>query len=189
METLKHFIERTKGTAVDFPNTDHDTNLKGQCVTLVQNYIYSCLGQPYTARGNAVDWIQTYVNEGLGYTVSDQKTGDIIVFPNEASGYGHIGIWVDGKIYDQNNLRHDNGLAGFGEIFSWDFVTLRPNANLIIDEPNEEPKPTNKKSDYEVALDVIEGYYGNGNDRVVNLTNAGYDYDTIQAIVNEILGQ
>ncbi len=166
METLEHFIERTKGTAVDFPNVDHDTNLKGQCVTLVQNYIYSCFGQPYTARGNAVDWIQTYVAEGLGYTTSDQQTGDIIVFPNEASGYGHIGIWVDGKIYDQNNLRHDNGLAGFGDIFSWDFVTLRPNVELSKDEKPIEPQPEPKDESFKVGDKVkvkeLVDYNGTG---------------------------
>lgn len=164
METLEHFIERTKGTAVDFPNVDHDTNLKGHCVTLVQNYIYSCFGQPYTARGNAVDWIQTYVAEGLGYTTSDQQTGDIIVFPNEANGYGHIGIWVDGRIYDQNNLRHDNGLAGFGDIFSWDFVTLRPNVELSKDEKPTEPeqKDENFKVGDKVKVKELVDYNGTG---------------------------
>lgn len=135
MKSLEKFIEETKGTQVDFPEGNLPTNLKGQCVTLVQNYIYSCLGQPYTARGNAKDWVKSYVNEGLGETVSDQKTGDIIVFQKEAKGYGHIAIWVDGRIYDQNNLRHDNGLAGYGDIFSYDFVTLRPNTEVIVNEP------------------------------------------------------
>lgn len=151
METLEHFIERTKGTAVDFPNVDHDTNLKGQCVTLVQNYIYSCLGQPYTARGDAKDWIYTYVNEGLGHTSSDQQDGDIIVFPNEGNGYGHIGIWYKNNIYDQNNLRHDNGLAGLCNVFSWDFVTLRPNVSLPKEDKPKENKPKPKDDSFKVG--------------------------------------
>lgn len=138
--SLEEFINKTKGTKVDIP-WGEDTSLKGQCVSLVQTYIQECLEQPAHPRGNAVDWIQTYVNEGLGYTVSDQKTGDIIVFPNEADGYGHIAIWVDGRLYDQNNLRHDNGLAGYCDVFSWDFVTLRPNAEVIVNEIKEEPTP------------------------------------------------
>lgn len=125
-KSLNEFIEETKGTQVDVPWKSKN-NLKGECVSLIQQYISQCLDQPAKARGHAIDWIQSYVNEGLGHTVSDQRTGDIIVFPKESEGKGHIAIYVDGKLYDQNNLRHDNGLAGFGEIFSWDFVTLRPN--------------------------------------------------------------
>ena len=140
-KTLEKFIEETKGTQVDVP-WETDGHLKGQCVSLVQCYISECLEQPAQPRGNAVDWIETYVEEGLGHTTADQKTGDLIVFPNEADGLGHIGIYVDGLIYDQNNLRHDNGLAGFGEIFSWNFVTLRPNTEVIISQPKEEEGQT-----------------------------------------------
>ena len=136
--SLEKFIEKTKGTQVDVPWVTEPSKLKGQCVSLVQAYIQECLEQLAKARGNAKDWIQSYVNEGLGYTVFDQKTGDLIVFPNEADGYGHIAIYVDGKLYDQNNFRHDNGLAGYCDIFSWNFVTLRPNAELIINEPKSD---------------------------------------------------
>ena len=135
--SLEKFIEKTKGTQVDVPWVTEPSKLKGQCVSLVQSYIQECLEQPAKARGNAKDWINTYVAEGLGYTVADQRKGDIIVFPNEADGYGHIAVYVgDNKIYDQNNARHDNGLAGICDIFSWDFVTLRPNAELVEDKPN-----------------------------------------------------
>lgn len=137
-KSLEKFIDETKGTRVDVPWVSEPSKLKGQCVSLVQTYIEQCLEQPAKARGNAKDWTKSYVEEGLGYTVSEQQTGDIIVFPNEANGYGHIAIYVDGKLYDQNNLRHDNGCAGFGEIFNYDFVTLRPNAELIINEPKKE---------------------------------------------------
>lgn len=145
--SLEKFIENTKGTQVDVPWVTEPSKLKGQCVSLIQQYISQCLEQPAKARGNAKDWIQSYVNEGLGTAVSDQKTGDLIVFPNEAGGYGHIAIYVDGKLYDQNNLRHDNGLAGYGDIFSWDFVTLRPNAELIVSEPKSDVKYLNLNSE------------------------------------------
>ena len=39
----------------------------------------------------------------------------------------------------------------------------------------------------ELAREVIRGDWGNGKDRKVRLTNAGYNYDTIQNRVNEIL--
>lgn len=45
----------------------------------------------------------------------------------------------------------------------------------------------NKKSNEEIAKEVILGLWGNGNDRKTKLTNAGYNYDEIQKIVNNIL--
>lgn len=54
----------------------------------------------------------------------------------------------------------------------------------------EEPKPqpdTSKKSVEELAREVIVGKWGNGSDRRIRLTQAGYDYDAVQKRVNEIL--
>lgn len=139
--SLEKFIEKTKGTQVDVPWKHKKLNLKGNCVSLIQCYINDCLGQVAKARGNAKEWINTYVNENLGKIVDVPKKGDILVFPNDGvvDGivYGHIAIYVDGKLYDQNNLRHDEGFAGFGEIYSNDYVILRPNVDLIEENPNE----------------------------------------------------
>lgn len=145
-KSLEKFIEETKGTQVDVPWVKEPSRLKGQCVSLIQVYNEQCLEQAAKARGNAKDWIKSYVDEGLGHIVSEPKTGDIIVFPNEANGYGHIAIYVDGKLYDQNNLRHDNGMAGYGEIFSNDFVALRPNTDVVINEPTSNMQYLNLSS-------------------------------------------
>lgn len=47
---------------------------------------------------------------------------------------------------------------------------------------------SNKKSVDEIAKEVIQGKWGNGTDRVRKLTDAGYDYNTVQRRVNEMLG-
>lgn len=44
-----------------------------------------------------------------------------------------------------------------------------------------------KKSDEEVAMEVIAGKWGNGATRKTKLNRAGYNYDAIQKIVNQIL--
>lgn len=44
-----------------------------------------------------------------------------------------------------------------------------------------------KKSNDTIADEVIAGKWGNGADRKARLTNAGYDYNTIQGIVNQKL--
>lgn len=48
---------------------------------------------------------------------------------------------------------------------------------------------SNKKSNEEIANEVIEGIWGNGTERKNKLTNAGYDYRTIQNIVNQKLSK
>lgn len=44
-----------------------------------------------------------------------------------------------------------------------------------------------KKSNETIAKEVIQGKWGNGADRKNRLTAAGYDYNTIQSIVNKML--
>ena len=46
---------------------------------------------------------------------------------------------------------------------------------------------TNHKSNEEIAKEVIHGEWGSGNDRRQRLTAAGYNYQEIQKIVNQIL--
>lgn len=50
------------------------------------------------------------------------------------------------------------------------------------------PAPNPDKSINEVAQEVIQGAWGNGDARKNALTAAGYDYATVQAEVNRILG-
>lgn len=49
-------------------------------------------------------------------------------------------------------------------------------------------QPVGKKSNEQIANEVIAGGWGNGPDRQARLAQAGYDYNTIQAIVNQKLG-
>ena len=49
------------------------------------------------------------------------------------------------------------------------------------------PKSSGKKSVDTIAREVIQGKWGNGADRKNRLTKAGYNYNTVQKRVNEIL--
>lgn len=62
--------------------------------------------------------------------------------------------------------------------------------DLIKEINGNTPKPVEpaKKSNEEIANEVINGLWGNGEDRKNRLTQAGYDYKAIQAIVNSKLG-
>lgn len=50
------------------------------------------------------------------------------------------------------------------------------------------PAPTGGTSVDTLAREVINGSWGNGNERYQRLTAAGFDYDQVQARVNKILG-
>lgn len=55
-------------------------------------------------------------------------------------------------------------------------------------KPVEKPSQPSKKSNEEIANEVLQGKWGNGEDRKKRLTQAGYDYQAIQNIVNQKVG-
>lgn len=183
MISLNEFIRNTQGQEIDVPWGNGV--LKRQCVSLVQQYVSQCLGQPMKPRGNAIDWKNTYVNEGLGTITDSPKMGDLIVYsPPYVGQYGHIAIYIDSNtMYDQNNGSHDERRAGFGKLQRGG-VYIRPNVEVIIERENNQ---SNLLSIDEIALKVINGDFGNGNARKSKLVKLGYDYDEVQRKVNEIL--
>lgn len=52
---------------------------------------------------------------------------------------------------------------------------------------NTPTSATVKKSNEEIAKEVVAGKWGNGNARKTALTKAGYDHKTIQSLVNKLL--
>ena len=66
------------------------------------------------------------------------------------------------------------------------------NYNAIQTIVNQKLKGTSttssKKTDEQIAEEVIAGKWGNGQDRKNRLNSAGYDYQTVQNIVNQKLG-
>lgn len=49
------------------------------------------------------------------------------------------------------------------------------------------PAPSGKKTNEQIAKEVIQGKWGNGTTRKKKLTEAGYDYSAIQKLVNKML--
>lgn len=85
------------------------------------------------------------------------------------------GMTVDQNyaFYDYPSIMKSKGLNGF---------SASGGTSTPVD-----PKPIAKSND-EIANEVINGLWGNGDDRRNRLTNAGYNYDIIQGIVNQKLG-
>ncbi len=74
----------------------------GQCVSLVQQYLFQVFGVLYAARGNAKDFVPVAFTRVNGPV----KAGDIIRYgKNYGGGYGHIGLIDDnGQWLDQNGV-------------------------------------------------------------------------------------
>ncbi len=73
----------------------------------------------------------------------------------------------------------------FGDGRVWDaYATGKP-----LDGSTPAPVPA-RKTDQEVAQDIVNGVggWGDGNDRRNRLAAAGYDYNTVQSIVNNLVG-
>lgn len=79
-----------------------------------------------------------------------------------------------------------------GDYLKTKFKYIADEVNKLLKKPQPTPQPTptpqpEKKTVDEVAQEVIEGKWGNGDEREERLTAAGYDYDEVQNRVNEIL--
>lgn len=48
---------------------------------------------------------------------------------------------------------------------------------------------TAKKTNTEIAREVLKGYWGNGEARILKLKKSGYDYNEIQKIVNKLVSE
>lgn len=95
------------------------------------------------------------------------------VYLDTASPYEHVIVADHGTFYsDGKRLSSLNGLKvyGWGE---------KVNDVRVVEWVNDPAK-----SNEEIATEVIAGKWGNGDDRRNRLRAAGYDYNAIQAIVN-----
>jgi GH25 family lysozyme M1 (1,4-beta-N-acetylmuramidase) len=72
----------------------------------------------------------------------------------------------------------------YGDVNAWNAYA----AGSAISVPVPTPTPTPSKSNEDLAQEVLAGQWGNGNERRTRLTQAGYNYETVQAIVNRLLG-
>lgn len=91
---------------------------------------------------------------------------------------------VDGLIHTTDGLAYATSPTYIEKVISIieDFDLTR------FDVRGEYSVPTSTlKSNDEIALEVFRGEWGNGDERYNRLTSAGYDYNAIQSIVNQLV--
>lgn len=124
------------------------------------------------------------------------KVGDVVMYDWEDSGRGdctgeadHVGIVTD---LTRGGFRVIEGNKGNAVGYRSMSVNGRYIRGFIVPKYSKfatkaENTNTTKKSTEEVAREVIDGKWGTGADRKKRLTASGYDYDTVQSKVNELL--
>ena len=89
-------------------NPPPNNKYKGQCVSLIQQYLYRVFGIPFQAHGNAKDWAYN-IPDGFTKVSGTPQKGDIIVYGANypgSGGYGHIGFMdYNYKFFEQNGAK------------------------------------------------------------------------------------
>ena len=204
----KFFITKSKGgysTCIQGSHTDSQCNVLSNCVGYACgrfNEIIGAMKYP-SLNCNAENFIERAKNT-YGLEISSVPTlGGIMVWQKGTlsgnDGAGHVAV-VE-KIIDSNTIytsesgyggsafwnstrRNTNGRWGLGSAYTFRGCIVNPAIGKVV-APT--PTPSAKKSVDEVAKEVIRGEWGNGDERYNRLTNAGYNYNEVQAKVNELL--
>lgn len=116
-------------------------------------------------------------NDGAGHVAVVEKIIDSNTIYTSESGYGGSAFW-------NSTRRNTNGRWGLGSAYTFRGCIVNPAIGKVV-APT--PTPSAKKSVDEVAKEVIRGEWGNGDERYNRLTNAGYNYNEVQAKINELL--
>lgn len=145
------------------------------------------LCQPEKSAGAGCTYSAGYYKKKGQFYTSGPKPGDQIFFGTSISNCSHTGIvekidgskvyTIEGNTSDQVARRSyaltNSTIVGYG----------RPK----YDAEDTTPTTGNSKTVAELAKEVLEGKWGNGDARKTALTAAGYDYEAVQKAVNELI--
>ena len=151
--------------------------LHGGTTESVKNYFVSRM-QYFASLGSTIDEMLGQVSENptVQETVKEERTAQKSNGKSEDEVAQEVlqGLWGNGQ------ERFDN-LTNAG----YNAQSVQDKVNSIL---NGEAPSSNASSDLDsVAQEVLQGLWGNGQDRFNNLENAGYDAQAVQDRVNSIL--
>lgn len=116
-------------------------------------------------------------NDGAGHVEVVERIIDGNTVYTSASNYG-------GTSFYNATRSNSNGRWGTGSGYSFRGCIINPS---IGDVHYVTPAQHTGKTNDELANEVIAGKWGNGADRKNALTQAGYDYNAVQSLVNQKL--
>lgn len=137
--------------------------------------------------------------------VSDEVLDVLIKLVADIAKRNNLGTLIKGENLTWHQMHAQTNCPGEYLLSKMDYIVEEANkinnesTSVTEPEPELEPKPVlptepvpeqvspDLKSNEELAKEVIRGNWGNGEERKKKLTEAGYDYDSIQKIVNNKL--
>lgn len=139
----------------------------------------------YVGIYSSASFIKTYMHENK----LERFDKWIAQWSKSCTYKGEYGMWQFGG--ETNKIR-TNKVAGVTcdqDYALKDYPTVIKQKGLNGYNKNTNVKPTTKpsKTVKELAQEVIDGKWGNGEDRKTKLIKAGYDYKSVQAEVNKLL--
>ena len=139
-------------------------------------------------RGVTKDMSLKYMNNRQISECKDElKAGDILLVDDNKSGKsgkgGHIFIFTGKWDSNGNPIIYDNHSCERVKKGQSPERSYKKTRKLLARVRLKELKKSNK----EIAKEVIQGKWGNGDERKKRLTEAGYDYNAVQKEVNNLL--
>lgn len=128
------------------------------------------------------DWSKVVANDNALW-LANYGNNDGSERPVPATKY-----WKSVAMFQYTSLLDGRGLDGdlfYGDTAAWDAYCGKKVEGGVKPVVPTVPAPT-KKNNEEIAQEVIDGKWGNGDDRINRLRAAGYDYDAVQNIVNKL---
>lgn len=211
--TSKQFIEKLKWLVNNVRNKyysgtlwltydKNDSKFRMDCVLSVKGILWGFSANKNDYRGGAKycsNGVKDFTCNGALDLCSKVSQDFSKLVPGEylcmkGTKYNHTGIYLgDGKVFecttgwgankciisniDSKGNRSYNGKT----LLKWTYHGL---LNYI--DYSDSPEPTKKTID-ELAHEVLEGKWGNGEERKRRLEAAGYDYRAVQDRVNELV--
>ncbi len=167
------------------------------CVCLIKAILWGWTGDITKNYGGA-----TYLENGvldvgadeiMNYCKDVSSDFSTIQVGELLSMKGHVGIYIgDGLAVECTPIWNDGvqitAVSNIGKKEGYPSRTWTRHGKLkYIDYQDKEIITSSKKQLVEVAYEVIDGKWGNGNVRKEKLEGAGYNYKEVQSRVNEIL--
>lgn len=119
--------------------------------------------------------------------------GDVIGIEGDTGySFGSHCHYCVRKKFAKGNFLDINEISGIPNtlgIYNDSEAVVEPKEEVKPEEPKVEEPVDDRKDLLTIAFEVIEGKWDNNPKRKKNLTKAGYDYDKVQELVDELLKQ
>lgn len=166
---------------IDIEDNEIKTEGKAKLTEIINTFNHEIeKGNKWAGVYANLNWFNNYINKDeirRRYTTWIAHYG---VNPDKYKGqYDMLQYSSTGKI---NGCNGNNGNVDMNILYRDLLKEINHNTT-----PTPAPKP--QKSVDELAQEVINGLWGNGEDRKRRLTDAGYSYNEVQAKVNELVNK